>query len=129
MKEQEIQNQIRVAASQRGNALTWRNNVGTGWQGEVVTMKDGSKLIRNPRLVHFGLCEGSSDLIGITTVTVTPEMVGQRIGVFTAIEVKKPGKQATAVQRQFLMSVKQQGGRAGVARSIGEAMTIIDGRV
>jgi hypothetical protein len=127
MKELDIQNQIRVAATMRGNIVTWRNNVGTAWQGEVVTMKDGSKLIRNPRLVHFGLCEGSSDLIGITTVTVTPEMVGKRVGIFTAIEVKQPGKNPTPTQRQFIAEVRERGGRAGVATGVAGAMQIIGG--
>lgn len=37
----------------------------------------------------------SSDYIGITTITVTADMVGQRLGVFTALEFKKPGWKLT----------------------------------
>jgi hypothetical protein len=37
----------------------------------------------------------SSDYIGITTITVTPDMVGQRLGVFTALEFKKPAWKLT----------------------------------
>lgn len=33
----------------------------------------------------------SSDDIGYTTVTITPEMVGHKIAVFTSIEMKKDG--------------------------------------
>lgn len=33
----------------------------------------------------------SSDLIGITVVEITPEMVGKKVGIFTAIEVKPVG--------------------------------------
>ena len=32
---------------------------------------------------------GASDLIGFTTVEITPEMVGQKAAIFTAIEVKR----------------------------------------
>lgn len=38
----------------------------------------------------------SSDYIGITTITVTPAMVGQRLGLFTALEFKKPSWTLTA---------------------------------
>lgn len=60
----------------------------------------------------------SSDLIGIWPVTVTPEMVGQTLGVFFAVEVKAPGwkfrqsdKRAVA-QQNFLTWVSRHGGVA-----------------
>jgi ribosomal protein S19 len=31
----------------------------------------------------------SVDYIGITTITITQQMVGQKIGVFTAVETKR----------------------------------------
>jgi ribosomal protein S19 len=44
--------------------------------------------------VQFGLCKGSADLIGWKRVTVTPEMVGSTVAVFTSIEVKTRNRQA-----------------------------------
>jgi hypothetical protein len=58
----------------------------------------------------------SSDLIGITSIVITPDMVGRTIGVFTAIEVKdinwKPSEkdQRYIAQRNFINIVKSKGG-------------------
>ena len=73
----------------------------------------------------------SSDLVGIKTVTITPEMVGQTIGVFTAVEVKKSdwnGKldKHTTAQLNFINWVKLRGGVAGFARSIEEFIKLMD---
>lgn len=64
--------------------------------------------------MRAGLCEGSSDLIGWTTVEITPEMVGRKVAVFTAVEVKVPGKRPTAEQVNFLAQVRTAGGIAEV---------------
>ena len=77
------------------------------------------------RLVKFGLCKGSSDLIGFKTITITPDMVGQNIAVFSAIEVKDKGK-ATSDQKKFINIIKNAGGFAGIARDIEEAKKILD---
>jgi len=103
----------------------WRNNVGTAWQGQVTRNRDGSITIRNPRPVTFGLCEGSSDLIGARSVQVTPEMVGRRVAVFAAVEVKTDAGRATDMQQQFIQTVRFLGGFAGIARSVEEAKRIL----
>ncbi len=61
-----------------GNLRLFRNNVG---------------MLFNDRgtPVNYGLQKGSHDLIGITSITITPEMIGRTIGVFTSIEMKKTG--------------------------------------
>jgi hypothetical protein len=74
--EQQIQQHIRIACS-TGATRLWRNNTGT--------LRD-----QHGRPVSFGLCKGSADLIGYRTITITPEMVGQQVAVFTSIEVKTP---------------------------------------
>jgi ribosomal protein S19 len=107
MKEQSHYNRLCAAHSQRGRLF--RNNTGTGYQGKQATI-GGQKAILNPRLVNFGLCVGSSDLIGWTTVEITPEMIGQKVAIFTAVEVKKKGNKPTAVQLAFLKTVEEQGG-------------------
>jgi hypothetical protein len=108
--EQRIQQEIRLAIS-HGDTKVFRNNTGT--------LKDA-----NGRPVQFGLCKGSADLIGWTTRTVTQEMVGQRIAVFTSIEVKTPTGRLRPEQQQWLDAVQAAGGIAGVARSVEDAQRL-----
>ena len=79
----------------------------------------------NGRPVTFGLCKGSADLIGWSSRTITPEMVGQQIAVFTSIEVKAATGRIRPEQQQWLNAVAAAGGIAGIARSVGEAMDIL----
>jgi hypothetical protein len=74
--------------------------------------------------VRYGLQPGSSDLIGWRTVTITPEMVGQQVAVFTSIEVKTPTGRVKPEQQQWLDAVLSAGGIAGVARSVEDALRI-----
>lgn len=109
--EQQVQQLIRAELG-RGAVRLWRNNTGT-------------LLDRQGRPVSFGLCKGSSDLIGLRSVTITPDMVGQTLAVFSAVEVKGPRGRTTAEQEQFIGVVRQLGGLAGVARSVTEAAEIL----
>jgi len=114
-RERDIQNAIRLEASARGMTL-WRNNVGTGWAGQVTHLADGSVLIRNPRPLHAGLCKGSSDLIGFAPMIVLPENVGQVVAQFTGVEVKTARTRPRAEQQNFLDHVTAAGGIAIIAR-------------
>ena len=105
-----IQNAIRAEYGS-GPARLWRNNTGA--------LKDA-----NGRLVRYGLCPGSSDLIGFRTVVITPDMVGQRVAVFAAVEVKDRGR-LTSEQQAFITMVQQAGGMAGVAHNTDEARAIL----
>ena len=115
MTEGDIQNTIRMFMSNIG-IKNWRNNTGTGWVGNTTRLPNGDILIKNPRPLHAGLCKGSSDIIGITPVFITPEMVGETLGVFTAIEVKTPRGKTSEAQELFIKAIRQAGGYAGVAR-------------
>ena len=86
---------------------------------------------KHGRIIRSGLCVGSSDLIGWTLVTVTPEMVGRRIAVFTAIECKTTDRRSktTTEQAAFLRVVQQHGGLACVARSVEDAEALLVGAV
>ena len=110
MSEQQIQQEIRLAVS-KGDTRVFRNNTGT--------LRD-----QHGRPVSFGLARGSADLIGWRTVTITPDMVGQRIAVFTSIEVKTPTGRVKPEQQQWLDAVQAAGGIAGVARSVEDALRI-----
>lgn len=87
-KESEIQDAVRLEASKLGVTL-WRNNTG------MLYDRRGSP-------VRYGLCNGSSDLIGIYK------------GRFVAIEVKRQGGKATEKQKKFIEFVKSKGGIAFV---------------
>ena len=119
MSEHAIQNEIRLGIS--GKATMFRNNVAVSWVGDVTELKDGSVLIRNARILHAGLCEGSSDLIGWRSLTITPEMVGERVAVFAALEVKSKTGRATAGQKNFCERVIESGGLAGIVKSLDDA--------
>lgn len=83
----------------------FRNNVG------VALYPDGARVV-------YGLCPGSSDLIGFRTIRITPAMTGQTIAQFVAIEVKGPNTPLTAAQRNFLRAVAEAGGTAVLARAL-----------
>lgn len=135
-REHEIQNDIRNGLCDKG--LFFRANVGTGWQGRgkpikpsktmQVIVQKGDIVLRQARPFSTGLPPGFSDLFGLVPVVITPDMVGQTVAVFAALEVKDKAK-ATDEQSNFIKAVNDNGGRAGVARSLEDAVRIVDGEV
>lgn len=78
------------------------------------------------RKVRYGLCRGSSDLIGWTRYRIRPDDVGRQVAVFTALEVKRPKRYANKEQRNFLERLAQDGGIAVVAKSEEQAVRDIE---
>jgi hypothetical protein len=113
--ETTLQQQIRLALGTRPDARIFRNQVGS--------LPDP----RTGRLVTFGLARGSADLIGWRTVTIGPEHIGQRLAVFTSIEVKTPTGRVRPEQQAWLGVVQDAGGFAGIARSVPDALQIVTG--
>jgi hypothetical protein len=109
--EQQIQQHIRLTCS-TGSTRLFRNNTGT--------LRD-----QHGRPVSFGLCKGSADLIGWTTRTITQEMVGSQVAVFTSIEVKAASGSLRPEQQQWLDAVQAAGGIGGVARSVDDARALL----
>ena len=101
--EANIQALILMALSQAG-CLVWRQDTGA--------YKDP----KSGRLIRYGLCKGSSDVIGIC-----PD------GKFLAVEVKTKTGRVRPEQETFIAAVKRAGGRAGVARSVSDALKIANG--
>lgn len=125
-QETNIMHRVMIAISKLPNARIFRNNTGTGWAGQSYA-QGSDRVVINAFPLKAGLCTGSSDLIGITTVTVTPEMIGQEIGIFTAIETKTfKGGKGSDEQKAFLKMVQERGGIAGIARSEAEALELIN---
>ena len=73
--EANIQNEILMELSKQG-CLVWRQDTGA--------YKDP----KSGRLVRYGLCKGSSDVIGAIPVEITQDMVGKTVAIFGAWEVK-----------------------------------------
>lgn len=104
---------IMLALSKAG-ARVFRNNVGV-----AKFVKAGREYV-----VRYGLCTGSSDVIGFVPVTITPDMVGSTVAVFLAVEVKDEAR-VTTEQAAFVAMVKARGGIAGVAHSEAEALALL----
>lgn len=114
----------------------FRVNTGKAWlsgTGPAKRMQDGSMLVpaARPVALGFGLPNGdplvgASDLCGWTSVTITPDMIGQKVAVFTAVETKRTkGGKASEAQTNFVDQVAAAGGIAGVANSPEAAQQIL----
>jgi hypothetical protein len=111
--ETTLQQQIRLALGTRTDLRLFRNQV-----GQLPDPRTG-------RPVQFGLARGSADLIGWRTITITPDMVGTQLAVFTSIEVKTPTGRIRPEQHAWQRTVTAAGGIAGIARSVADAATIL----
>jgi len=124
MNEIPIMRRVMYALSSIPGVRVFRNNVGVAKYGPACkTCK------HNSRWVKYGLFEGSSDLIGFKTITITPEMVGKKVAVFVACETKRPAKSSvTPEQDNFISRVKEAGGIAGIVKSEEEAKRLVEGK-
>lgn len=115
-KEKHVLKGIRQALSILGCRL-FRNTVGA--------MQD-----RQGRWWSIGLGEGSSDLIGYTTITIQKEHVGHDAAIFTAVEVKRPEgktkKSRRIKQEEFIRKVQAAGGIAFIADDIQDAIQVME---
>jgi hypothetical protein len=100
--EHEIQQRIRLACG-RGLVRLRRNNT-------------GALVDPQGRLVRFGLCKGSSDLIGLRSLEITPELIGQQLAQFVALVVKTAQGVLSPEQRAFLRLLQELGGVAATIR-------------
>lgn len=104
--ESDILKLVHVETSKYG-ARVFRNNVGMAYAGSDVQWVGRDVIIKNARIIHFGLGEGSSDLIGFT-----------RTGRFLAIETKTATGRVTDKQQNFINQVNAFGGVGFIARGL-----------
>ena len=130
VKETALVKDIQAELS-HGNVRLFRNNTGSAWQGyqspETVGRpgRGRSITLEHARLIHFGLSEGSSDLIGLKSVVITPEMVGKKFAVFVGLEAKTTGGRARKEQVSWHAMLTDMGAISGFARSMAAAREII----
>lgn len=122
MTHQDLQKQLQLAASKSRKTTLFPNRVGKGWVGQLVSFVGGKLTLANARPLEAGFGTGSSDLIGVTRVAITPEMVGRTVAVFTAVEVKVGKDRLSKEQKQFLELVKAWGGIALECRETTEPL-------
>lgn len=114
----------------------FRNNIGNAWIGksvkftqrQTVTVNPGDVLVQQGRFFTAGLCVGSSDLIGLKSITVTPEMIGKKVAVFVAVEAKTKTGRPSTEQVNFINMVNTLGGIGFIAKSDSEAEDFINSR-
>lgn len=133
--ENTVQRQIWLALG--AVSRMFRLNSGKAWlsgAGPAQRLQNGSVMVPAARPVALGLAfpngepvVGQSDLFGWTEVTITPEMVGRKVPVVTAIETKRTkGGKASEGQINFVDQVQKAGGIAGIANSPEAALAIVD---
>ena len=129
--ETPLQSKTLLTLSDAG-LMVFRNTVGRGpvappsrrvtaRRKQRVEMNPGDVLLRRPSYLSWGLAPGSSDIIGMTPVVITDEMVGRTLAVFTGVEVKTPTGPERKDQKTFRLAVNEFGGIVRVIRSVEEA--------
>lgn len=108
----ENKNTAEILLNMPKETITWRNNIG------LCKYKD--------YVVKYGLCEGSSDRIGLTKIKITPEMVGREMAIFTAIEIKADKGNKREKQKHFIDFIKKAGGIALFATNSKQIKEAID---
>ena len=96
-QETNIMNKYLLHFSGAG-AMVWRNNT-----GKFRSMTDPQ------RIVSVGQV-GTADIIGVTPVTITADMVGKVIGQAIAIEVKTPTGKQSQDQKNWQQAFENHGG-------------------
>lgn len=125
MSETTLLKKIQIKLSPE--TILFRNNTGTGWVGKVRRIKgSNSIIIDDPRPLNAGLCVGSSDLIGWKSIEITPEMVGQKIAVFVAVEGKTGRQKPSKEQLNFINKINEAGGIGGIVWSEDEAAFVVN---
>jgi hypothetical protein len=110
----------------RAETRLFRQNAGFAWQGQVLEQNAHRLVLAHPRAIRLGVT-GMSDLGGLTSILITPDMLGQRIAIDVQIEAKSGSGRATPEQRAYIEMIRGLGGRAGIARSVEEARQIVGG--
>lgn len=134
MNESELLREVQIEFSRRGDRL-FRNNVGQAWAGKTqrypesttILLHPGDVVVRRARPLNAGLCVGSGDGIGWRSITITQNMVGRRVALFTTVEVKNTNTKVTKEQQAFVEAVRSSGGIGVIARSVEDAISGVDG--
>lgn len=110
MSESTIQSLVMRAIGSQPDMRIFRNQVGLGWVGQLVSHEGGTVVLAHPRRVSMGLTTGSADLIGWYDYVIQPEDVGRQAAVFLSVEIKRPGERPKPHQLNWAEQVTKHGG-------------------
>lgn len=127
--EKKVQAEMQLQAARDGNKWLLRNNSGafeddTGRQVRFGLGNTSAK---------FNKAMKSADLVGVESIVITADMVGQTVGRFFAVECKEEGWQFKGTEREtaqhkFLAKVNEMGGKGvffnGELETVGELVYI-----
>jgi hypothetical protein len=123
---QDLMRRIRLKLGEQAlHCRLFQNVRGLFWQGTVKEQGPGWVTLVNPVRKETGLAPGSLDLIGWVTITITPDMVGQKIAVFTAGDAKVGRDKLSDLQANFARNVIEAGGRAAELRSEQDVLRLV----
>jgi hypothetical protein len=132
MSESILLKKFMLEHSKIGSRL-FRANSGRGWAGKSVgpfknpgniSVEPGDILIKKARPFN-GMQAGTSDLIGWTTIQITPDMVGKSAAIYTAAEVKAGSTRTTRQQTAYVRTVNEAGGIGVIARKLEDLLVAI----
>lgn len=108
----------------KDHLFVFRNDCGMAIVGgrSIIDKRTGAQITAGGAKIKYGLYPGSGDFIGWTTVTITPDMVGQQIAVFTSIETKTLNDSMSNRQRNWYERVKEAGGIAIIYKETKEGI-------
>lgn len=112
-QETAVANEIMIELSKQ-KVVLWKNVRGLFWS-----------LDKTHKVKAGLLCDHSADLIGYKMVTVTPDMVNTQVAIFVGIECKTADGRIDDGQDKFAIRLRDRGGKAGIARSVEDALKII----
>jgi hypothetical protein len=87
----------------------FRINAGVGWTGKIIKRTMDAIVLGAPRILRAAP-EGWPDLFGWKTITITPDMVGLKIAVVRAVEVKANDDRLRTAQAKFKQLIESMGG-------------------
>lgn len=122
---QKLASKLGARLFRQNTGMAWVGKVEKGYPGKVVRLGPGDVVLRNARPFHAGVT-GMSDLGGWVPVTVTADLVGSTVAVYTQVEAKENAR-PTAEQLAWIDAVNRAGGRAGIARGERDLLGIIHG--
>jgi len=79
-----------------------------------IHIRKGQRVVLGGVPIKYGLFPGSGDMVGWSTVEVTPDMVGKRLAVFTSVEIKTENDRLSEKQKKWRDNVQAAGGIAEV---------------